>query len=527
MLRTAFPSLCLTLAVASLAPAQQWRDDAHARIDMHRKSDFTVRVVDTAGSLVPDAQVRVEMQEHAFRFGTAVSARQLTDNTPDGSLYRQKLLENFNEVVFENDLKWPPTIGLWGNTNFSPAITNNALDWLEANALPARGHYLSWATWSGTDAWGNAPYSSGQGPLTASQSQLLRTDLFDRITDIATTIGDRVYEWDVINHPVGWLNDTYEDAGRLGPGIYSDIVDHASTVVPEGTDLWINEDNIIAGGSLANEYERVIQDLIDAGSPVDGIGFQAHFIEEWGRVSSSSPQQVYERIDRFDELVPRLRVTEFDIDVGSDEALQAQLMTDYLTAMFSHENIEAVTMWGFWAGRHWRGENGALYRQDWSEKPSLVAYQDLVFDEWWTDEAGTSDAGGLFDTRAFDGTYDVTVTFDGADYVVSGFSLTEDATLEVVVNSTTILCGDFNGDGTVDLLDLDLLGANFGRTDATFSQGDANGDGTVDLLDLDILGAEFSNTLPAAIPEPTTLVMLATLVLPTVGRSRQLANRGG
>ena len=43
----------------------------------------------------------------------------------------------------------------------------------------------------------------------------------------------------------------------------------------------------------------------------------------------------------------------------------------------------------------------------------------------------------------------------------------------------------------VDLLDLDILGSNFGTSPATFAQGDFNGDNVVDLLDLDILGANF------------------------------------
>ena len=63
-------------------------------------------------------------------------------------------------------------------------------------------------------------------------------------------------------------------------------------------------------------------------------------------------------------------------------------------------------------------------------------------------------------------------------------------------------------DGTVDLLDLDILGANFGGPGDS-SSGDANGDGVVDLLDLDILGANFGQSLPSAsVPEPTAVVLL-------------------
>ncbi|MEO0530878.1 MAG: hypothetical protein AAF266_09945 [Planctomycetota bacterium] len=70
------------------------------------------------------------------------------------------------------------------------------------------------------------------------------------------------------------------------------------------------------------------------------------------------------------------------------------------------------------------------------------------------------------------------------------------------------LPGDANGDGSVDLLDLDILGANFGTMGTgTVATGDFNGDTNVDLLDLDILGANFGTSInSAAVPEPATIV---------------------
>lgn len=51
-----------------------------------------------------------------------------------------------------------------------------------------------------------------------------------------------------------------------------------------------------------------------------------------------------------------------------------------------------------------------------------------------------------------------------------------------------VLPGDVNGDGSVDLADLNLVLANFGQTT---SVGDANGDGVVDLADLNLVLANF------------------------------------
>jgi hypothetical protein len=280
-------------------------------------------------------------------------------------------------------------------------------------------------------------------------------------------VGTRVFEWDVINHPVGWLNDTYENrleaAGLYAEGLdfYAEIINHSRDIinrpVAEGglgganMPLWINEDDIIAGGSRANNYERIIDYLIAHGAAPDGIGFQGHFIEEWGRVSSSSPQQVYNRIERFADKGVPLRTTEFDIDVGTDEARQGQLMHDYLTVMFSHPAMEAITMWGFWQGAHWRPD-AALYRTDWSEKPVLAAYQDLVFDQWWTDELGVSDELGELMLRGFKGEYDITVTYNGQDYIVP-VVLNEDMSVVVSLPFSIGLPGDFNGDGAVDAAD--------------------------------------------------------------------------
>lgn len=99
--------------------------------------------------------------------------------------------------------------------------------------------------------------------------------------------------------------------------------------------------------------------------------------------------------------------------------------------------------------------------------------------------------GQLFD-------YTATVTQDGQAFepIASGFGIFID------------LFTDINGDGVVDLLDLDILGQNFGKSPAMHSEGDLNGDNVVDLLDLDILGSTFSSRV-AAVPEPSMLLAVA------------------
>jgi hypothetical protein len=57
------------------------------------------------------------------------------------------------------------------------------------------------------------------------------------------------------------------------------------------------------------------------------------------------------------------------------------------------------------------------------------------------------------------------------------------------------LQGDANHDGRVNLADFNILAANFGQSNRTFSQGDFNYDGTVNLSDFNLLAGRFGQAL--------------------------------
>lgn len=410
------PFLVGSIVLTPVAASQAWLEEANERIDSHRKGDLTVRVVDGKGASVQGASVRLDMTRHAFEFGTAVSARRINEAGATGEIYREKLLENFNSVVFENDTKWPAWTGVWGD-DFSPAQTLQSLDWLDENQLGARGHPLAWTLFTGPDGHG-----------LSDNREDLRERLFAHIDDKVATLGSRVTEWDVINHPVGWGPETYEQ--EYGIEVFKQIIDHARATVPTGQDLWINEDDITSGG-LSDEYARIIQYLIDNDAAPDGIGIQGHISDNYDRVRT--PGEVYAQLENMAALIPRLKITELDIDTHGDAERQAELMTQYLTTFFSHAAVEGVVQWGFWGNDHWLGEDAALYNEDWSERPVLEAYQQLVFDEWWTQEQGLTDEDGELIVRGFLGDYNALIDLDG---VAQSFTLSLGAdgkTLLVVV----------------------------------------------------------------------------------------------
>ena len=112
-------------------------------------------------------------------------------------------------------------------------------------------------------------------------------------------------------------------------------------------------------------------------------------------------------LDRFAEFGLPILVTEFDMD-NDDKQAQADYLRDFYTAMFSHPKAAGIVMWQFWEGDMWQ-PRGHHYTKDWRPTPLSRAYDDLVLGEWWTDEAGETDAAGSFTTRPFKGVQTVTV----------------------------------------------------------------------------------------------------------------------
>ncbi|MCC6680029.1 MAG: hypothetical protein IT445_03910 [Phycisphaeraceae bacterium] len=97
-------------------------------------------------------------------------------------------------------------------------------------------------------------------------------------------------------------------------------------------------------------------------------------------------------------------------------------------------------------------------------------------------------------------------------------------TLADVVPVAALQPGDANGDGLVNLSDLQILGDNWQSTTATWAEADFTGDGTVNLADLQILGdnwgfgvtpdVAFDEALAGVlIPEPTVGALMGCAAL--------------
>lgn len=360
-----------------------WRAPAEERINQIRKGITDITVYNEQGQVVKDAEVSIEMIRHKFGFGTAIPASVFINN----ATFRNKVYELFNEVVFENDLKWQM---------FSSNPTNNlrrALDSLDRHQIPARGHNVIWPSWR------NLPTSL---KTLETNSVALRVAIDKHIDEVTLFTKGRLNDWDVINEPYSEKDIMAILGNEVMADWFKRVRNNDRTVK-----LYLNDYSILSGGGQDTKkqdyYFNLVKYIDEKGGKVDGIGFQGHFGSDL-----TSPAKVYSIIERFATLGKEIKITEHDINV-TQRQVQADYTRDFLTICFSHSSVKSFLFWGFWANSHWLPE-GALFNSDWSIRPHGLAYKDLVFNQWWTKKIDSiTDAMGKTTFEGFLGTYKYTI----------------------------------------------------------------------------------------------------------------------
>ncbi|NJO00465.1 MAG: 1,4-beta-xylanase [Bacteroidia bacterium] len=137
----------------------------------------------------------------------------------------------------------------------------------------------------------------------------------------------------------------------------------ARQYAPSDCELWINENNILKGGSRVTSYKNLINFLKTDGT-IDAVGMQGHWLES---VSASTIQNT---LNQMDDLNLPLYITEYDVHVADDNA-QRDVWAAQFPVFWEHPAVKGVTLWGYKQGQMWRS-NGYLLRTDGSERPSMT-----------------------------------------------------------------------------------------------------------------------------------------------------------
>jgi endo-1,4-beta-xylanase len=273
--------------------------------------------------------------------GTAVKAS-LLDADP---LYAPTVLAEFDAITTENEMKWYFIQGQRGVWNFAPADALAAF--ARENGLRLRGHTLLWATPGRIPDWVNA----------APDADTLRAWLHEHVRTVVERYRDDVDVWDVVNEPLVTNGVTLWDnvfLQLLGPGYIAEVFRLVHELDPTA-ELFLNEVLLEYTGPRAEAFRALVVELLEAGVPLHGVGFQSHLISE---IVEPPPEGFREVVASFAELGLAVEITEMDVamlggDAPASLARQREIYHDHVAACLAVPACRAVTLWGFTDRHTW------------------------------------------------------------------------------------------------------------------------------------------------------------------------------
>ncbi|CAH1253936.1 Hypp1279 [Branchiostoma lanceolatum] len=397
----------------SATPYSSWRTEADARIEQLRKRNVKIRV-NTPN--VDHVEVQVVQTKAHFPFGSKVNVdKRGVPGFPANTKYTDWFFDNFNWGVIGNKMKWKSVEWVEGRPDWSEA--DPAIDMMESRGVPIRGHCLSWAVDDHVPNW-----------LRNSPSADVQQKLFSRIDNAVSRYRGRVAHWDVNNEMLhGNFFERKTGSRQIRYNMFRSVKENDPNVVP-----FLNDFQIINSGASTQAYVDQINELLDNGAPVEGVGVQCHFPKR------PDPVMIKSRLDKVATAGLPIWVTELDVN-EPDVLERAAGLEDSLRVAFSHPAVEGIMLWGFWNETHWKPHASLVDGDNFEINEAGRRWRQLVFNDWRTNLSLTDGTltpeGKAFDFRGFHGDYDIVIKSHGIPMATKTFQLLPgDDTLVLNIN---------------------------------------------------------------------------------------------
>lgn len=393
----------------------------------HRIGECMVRVTDRNGNPVADKELVLKQKSHEFLFGSG--AFDFIDWSGKGldQDRTQKWLKLFNYGTLP--FYWGQYEIEEGKILFDQRKA--AADILRSNNVTLKGHPLCWHTVCAD--W-----------LLKYSDEVIMDKQLERITREVTAFKGVIDIWDVINEVVIMpVFDKYDNAvtricnkyGRVT--LVKEVFDCARAANPDGTFL-INDFN------TSPQYEKLIEECLDAGVQISAIGIQSHQHQGyWGS------EKLYDVLKRFGRFGLPIHFTENTLISGEimpdyiedlndwqvekwptteeGEERQAREWEEMYKILFNDPNVKAITGWDFADGA-WLNAPSGLVTVENRLKPAYERLYNLVKGEWWTESQFIrTNSGGFVPVRGTKGTYEI----EGAEGVITIGSEPSKATVQI------------------------------------------------------------------------------------------------
>jgi len=326
-----------------------------------------------------------------------------------GSEVTQKRKDQYAKILTRTCSKITPTNGMkWRLHQKMKSNIDGLLAWCRNNNMTVRGHVLIWP--------GFARLPEGYN-LYKTDPKAFRKDLTKHIKEFINHYPDTFSEWDVMNEPY----TEHEFMDLLGKEV---VLEWFHTAHNKKYLSYINDYGILSDNNSEHRenYQQWIDYIVKNKAPLDGIGFQGHFI------APMPPEEILARIDSYAKYGKKMQITEFDFDYP-DPQLQAKFFEDFLILIYSHPQMSAHINWIFLADNF--RPNAALYRRDFTPTSMGKVWEKLITETWNTNQTLNTDKNGDIEICGYKGTYRVNVTHQGKTQTFT-VNLSEDTTVKKV-----------------------------------------------------------------------------------------------
>jgi GH35 family endo-1,4-beta-xylanase len=241
------------------------------------------------------------------------------------------------------------------------------------------------------------------------------------VRDTVSRFKDQINVWDIVNEATH-LPDKANQTTMARYGLEIGRVRYAGE--PLKIARAANRNTLLLMNDYRTDraYYELLKKLQEHGKYLfDVAGIQSHM---HGGVWPL--HQAWDICDGYSNLARPLHFTEITILSGPNhgstygettpegEANQAEKTVNFYRTLFGHPSIQAITWWDFSDYHAWQGAPAGWLRKDMSPKPVYDKLMSLIKGEWWTRIDGHTGPRGNFLTRAFYGTYKITVEPPGA-----------------------------------------------------------------------------------------------------------------
>ena len=245
--------------------SNNWKEEANKKIEKIRKSDANILITGSNSLNKISLKISIQQTSHNFAFGTAVNCERISDCFESGQddEYCSFAKTNYNMLVCGYRMKIKYVEMKQGEYNYKEG--DNTVEWAKKNNMEVRGHSLLWAKADNNPSWLQTLY--GEEFVNA---------IFDRVDNTMTRYDGKIPHWDVINEMIdqGNVNHTFYMDHSGDSNIRTKIFQKAKALSPE-TMLFLNDYGVVDDRSGRFElYQHQIRDLLENGTPIDGIGLQ-------------------------------------------------------------------------------------------------------------------------------------------------------------------------------------------------------------------------------------------------------------